>query len=102
MSSEIDEVIQAANAIEEDCKRSQFIYHIAASLAQSNKPDEPQKLFDEAIRILNTIEDGDNKSDALSKIIVEKLEIKDVNSRLIFGSFIPFISGNVYGTSVSS
>ena len=87
--------MKIANAIDDKYQKSTALSSIAQSLVQSNKPDE-------AIQIANAIEDDSEKLKVLSKIIVEKLEVRDILSKFLLKIIVRFIEYNLYEMSTSS
>jgi uncharacterized protein YdcH (DUF465 family) len=81
--------------------RSEALSSIAQSLAQSNRLDEAQRMFDEAIKAASAIEDNNRRS-ALSRIIVEKLQVKDRVSKIMLQEVLINIISDLYEVASSS
>jgi tetratricopeptide (TPR) repeat protein len=99
-SKRFDQAIKVANAIDGNYQKLDALSSIAYSLAQSKRFDESQRLFDEAIQISKSIDD-DKKSTILSKIIVDRLQIMDSNSRKMMESIVTHLEDGLYEISIS-
>jgi alkanesulfonate monooxygenase SsuD/methylene tetrahydromethanopterin reductase-like flavin-dependent oxidoreductase (luciferase family) len=100
-SNKPDDTIQITNQINGARYRSEALSSIAQSLAQSNRLDEAQRMFDEAIKAASAIEDNNRRS-ALSRIIVEKLEVKDRVSKIMLQEVLINIIRDLYEVASSS